>query len=1840
MACSDATEESDNLMDKNLPSNNSNEVPISQRHMLSEHSKQFLDSGKRISTFQHTSKDPKMSAKDTSLMKSFQNPSSKDETTWENSESSSKTSGIELICLSDSDDGPKESSLESGGTGKKRKRLSTEEMKTPCEADSAMVPNMRWKTGDSVKVKEGSIWYDAKIVSTNPRTNTVRLHYLKWSSRYDFWLNSDSDRITLCDSEKPTRKKRYRQYSPGQNVVAKWKNGFFYEAIIDKCLGDDMYIIMYVADSKKYENHASDIKVSTFTEAAPASEVKKIRIEDDHKKFKCDYADCVKSFRKESLLISHVKHYHNSKGNEPAQRKYMLKPNEDVAKLNGNGTIQESSAEVINDSSKNNTLSSSLKTGPHEESKNEVDSAKPEVELMSELNKDNVEVQRNASSKESSSNTVNNIQIQPNLNSKLHPEDNDVCKSLNRNSFLKAPNSGPDIADYYILKDDLCDREKLPAFINPEPHSAEVFEARRNRLLNGQNLPAAYNVIKRLVEKSCEDAEAIEKSKVATKRKCDHVCRENDTKQEQKKVLVDYVSEKVENTQVKLDTRLGSSSPQLAEKLPASQELKDSKTIIDSSTIKLLTSSLASRQKSNSDRDFCKPQIGFVFKSQESNAELIDDVKAKESTAEVVNNNKIPTNLNSEPMELNLDKVNINLNNHTGLKKKPNKEPDDVDGYTVDKAIAKLEGAAQRESSHVCHENDVDQKNQVLVADVNQGGENIEANAKQTTEASCKKSGTVVDSLKNLTPPSSLNSRPVEKSGNNKATDELQVEIKQSVAEALFKKSDTIVDSMKIVTPSSILKERPQEKSKKNEVSDKPQVEIKQSIVDVSCKNCDTVVGSLKTATPFSSLITRPQGKSKSNELSDKPEVEIKQSVPKVSCNKSDTVVDSLKIVTPSSSLNAMPQNEASGGPKVQLKPSVDDKSYRPRTSKRKLVIPSKYADSEVYFQLKVKRNNCKSNKTSTLKQSEDDLKDSKTETELSNETLILQTRLNARPVEKRRNNAASGELQVEIKPSVAEASCKKPDTVVDSLNTLTPSSSLNAGTVEKSINKESSVNFNLTVEKSRNKEASAKLQEGIKQSVVDVSCNNSDNVVDSSKVINKSSSLNAGTVEKSRNNENSDELQVEIKQSVPEVPCKKSDSVVLDSLKRVTPSSSLNAMPQQKPSQHDISIGPQVRLKPLVVDESYRPRTSKRKLVIPSKYADSEVYVQLRVKRNNCESTETSTLKQSEDSINDCKTEIKLNNETPIVQVDKVSDAICKNENRIKKVPHVQKATMKQNEVDLKESKTEVELSQETPTVQVRQASGVMQKNENCVKKEPNINKSTLKQSEDDFKDCKAKIESSKGSLILQVRQVSGAKSKNGNCVEKVPYAKKSTLKQSEANLKSCNNGIELSTETFIVQSKQVSGAIHKNENYVKKVPKIKKSTLKQREVGLKDCKAEVELVDLTSDVQLKGQVSGAKSKNKGCVSDKSDTLLIDIEPSNKTPMVQVKGVKVYDAKNKNSIKKVPHVKKNLEDDVFIERIVQPVITDTNKSKSSTLPVNKKVLNTKLKKIEKAQISEGKGKVTVAEGSKISIVTTSAVKMKTTKIMSMSMIYKDSTELETSLPKKHLTTVSDVATDVNRSTLQPSATKSTSKDKPSTSLQLKNNIYAIDSIRHTKSPGEMLENKQSDHNQSSNYVQSETVNIRTLRDKRKIKKPARLKMGELEHQNNRIKESILMDLALIRKGISEFEALKNCAPETLDSKTCENSKTSVNLDPETSKDSSSETSKNSDLESSGASDSESSDDLDSEADDKIVCICNRAEEVGKMVQCDDCQTWQHCKCFKLKLSQLNKQYICWRCKT
>lgn len=44
-----------------------------------------------------------------------------------------------------------------------------------------------------------------------------------------------------------------------------------------------------------------------------------------------------------------------------------------------------------------------------------------------------------------------------------------------------------------------------------------------------------------------------------------------------------------------------------------------------------------------------------------------------------------------------------------------------------------------------------------------------------------------------------------------------------------------------------------------------------------------------------------------------------------------------------------------------------------------------------------------------------------------------------------------------------------------------------------------------------------------------------------------------------------------------------------------------------------------------------------------------------------------------------------------------------------------------------------------------------------------------------------------------------------------------------------------------------------------------------------------------------------------------------------------------------------------------------------------------------------------------------------------------------------------------------------------------------------------------------------------------------------------------------------------------------------------------------------------------------------LLCVC--ADSVGLMVQCDECEVWQHCECMGLDEPDIPEQYFCELCK-
>lgn len=217
-------------------------------------------------------------------------------------------------------------------------------------------PGIVWKVGEALKVKEKLQWYDAKIVDLDFVKGKVKIHYLNWNSRYDSWLPMMSENIKSSDATKIPVKKSFKKFTVGQNVIARWKDSKMYSAIIKKFLGNDEYIISFIADGIQRKKHASDIQSidskNTLNSSVGEEETsvkvatKEFKIREDHNEFKCFVSGCSKSFRKEKLLASHLKHYHDQSISKEKMPVKYAKLSKSPEKPKKNKMINENSFSV------------------------------------------------------------------------------------------------------------------------------------------------------------------------------------------------------------------------------------------------------------------------------------------------------------------------------------------------------------------------------------------------------------------------------------------------------------------------------------------------------------------------------------------------------------------------------------------------------------------------------------------------------------------------------------------------------------------------------------------------------------------------------------------------------------------------------------------------------------------------------------------------------------------------------------------------------------------------------------------------------------------------------------------------------------------------------------------------------------------------------------------------------------------------------------------------------------------------------------------------------------------------------------------------------------------------------------------------------------------------------------------------------------------------------------------------------------------------------------------------------------------------------------------------------
>ncbi|GFV92377.1 c2H2-type domain-containing protein [Trichonephila clavipes] len=289
---------------------------------------------------------------------------------------------LENASLGLSDESPVKSDVvKKSGKGKqKRSHAGSESSTSPFPTDKfPQRPGIIWKIGEPVQANEKGVWYNAKIVDINYIETSVKIHYLKWNSRYDSWLPMDSENLRSAQNIKPLIKKSLRKFAIGQNILAKWKDNNLYEAVVKKCLGDDEYLVSFAADGIQRKKHASDLKEFDYKDTKsvlkPAIEpvvkvaTKRFVIEEDHNQYKCSYPGCTKSFRKEKLLASHLKHYHGCENKEKVLKDMIKAP----VKLDKSSKVPEDKSVDQTSASKGRIGKINVTSDVKNSSKNQVD---------------------------------------------------------------------------------------------------------------------------------------------------------------------------------------------------------------------------------------------------------------------------------------------------------------------------------------------------------------------------------------------------------------------------------------------------------------------------------------------------------------------------------------------------------------------------------------------------------------------------------------------------------------------------------------------------------------------------------------------------------------------------------------------------------------------------------------------------------------------------------------------------------------------------------------------------------------------------------------------------------------------------------------------------------------------------------------------------------------------------------------------------------------------------------------------------------------------------------------------------------------------------------------------------------------------------------------------------------------------------------------------------------------------------------------------------------------------------------------------------------------------------
>ncbi|XP_054168436.1 uncharacterized protein LOC128965712 [Oppia nitens] len=218
---------------------------------------------------------------------------------------------------------------------KKRQNSSQLTDLTPNKTPIAETPpevTSKWVLGQRVEARDVvGDWYSAKVVAFSEDKQQVLVHFERWSSRYDQWFALDSEfiRERRLDDEQNDNNSN-KAFQVGEEVLARWTDGRPYPASVVQRFDSQKSVLVLFFDGyrKKVKTNQIEKMPKDFDGLrVPQPLQKEFQVKDDHNDFKCLQKDCNKSFRKQSLLAQHLKHYHKrDQKSEQKETQEPLKP--------------------------------------------------------------------------------------------------------------------------------------------------------------------------------------------------------------------------------------------------------------------------------------------------------------------------------------------------------------------------------------------------------------------------------------------------------------------------------------------------------------------------------------------------------------------------------------------------------------------------------------------------------------------------------------------------------------------------------------------------------------------------------------------------------------------------------------------------------------------------------------------------------------------------------------------------------------------------------------------------------------------------------------------------------------------------------------------------------------------------------------------------------------------------------------------------------------------------------------------------------------------------------------------------------------------------------------------------------------------------------------------------------------------------------------------------------------------------------------------------------------------------------------------------------------------------